>query len=228
MATSSQQKQGEAEASSSTSSEPPLWQFVTKIKKMGAGGTWEFKCNICNEPKKGSYSRVRAHLLGITGKEYEAATRLAHGRIVNWHWFMQSIRRRACLDETTYPIHNKSPASLFKPRIARISVLDKRVISCDANVDTALVSNIEQLIDLLSTKTFQDVSEVITSGCSKLDRDLGKTGLIDWTSDGIIQPGTQIVGILPTQEVSYAEDFSKRHEVMDRIRAQRGNSSNPC
>ncbi|KAK9047980.1 hypothetical protein SSX86_033058 [Deinandra increscens subsp. villosa] len=67
MATSSQQKQGEEEASSSTPSEPPLWQFVTKIKKMGAGGTWEFKCNICNEPKKGSYSRVRAHLLGIKG-----------------------------------------------------------------------------------------------------------------------------------------------------------------
>ncbi|KAK9079809.1 hypothetical protein SSX86_001482 [Deinandra increscens subsp. villosa] len=50
---------------------------------------------------------------------------------------------------------------------------------------------------------FDEKEEVITSGCSKLDRDIGKTGLIDWTSDGIIQTGTQIVGILPTQDVNY-------------------------
>ncbi|KAL1190553.1 hypothetical protein V5N11_032833 [Cardamine amara subsp. amara] len=29
------------------------------------GGTWSFRCNICKEERAGSYSRVRAHLLGI-------------------------------------------------------------------------------------------------------------------------------------------------------------------
>ena len=29
------------------------------------GGTWRFQCNFCNNIRTGSYSRVRAHLLGI-------------------------------------------------------------------------------------------------------------------------------------------------------------------
>ncbi|KAG2279755.1 hypothetical protein Bca52824_050975 [Brassica carinata] len=46
--------------------EAPLWNYVTKLKKSGVnGGTWKFKCNICNEDRQGSYSKVRAHLLGI-------------------------------------------------------------------------------------------------------------------------------------------------------------------
>ncbi|XP_076917999.1 uncharacterized protein LOC143578244 [Bidens hawaiensis] len=55
--------------SSATSStdEPPLWEFVTKIEKHGTGGTWKFTCNFCGEQRQGSYSRVKAHLLGIKG-----------------------------------------------------------------------------------------------------------------------------------------------------------------
>ncbi|XP_048594911.1 uncharacterized protein LOC111200150 [Brassica napus] len=48
------------------SEEAPLWNYVTKLEKSGAkGGTWKFKCNICNEDRQGSYSRIRVHLLGI-------------------------------------------------------------------------------------------------------------------------------------------------------------------
>ncbi|KAD7476887.1 hypothetical protein E3N88_00023 [Mikania micrantha] len=52
---------------SSSLDEPPLWDYVSKIEKQGGGGTWKFKCNLCNEIRQGSYSRVRAHLIGIKG-----------------------------------------------------------------------------------------------------------------------------------------------------------------
>ncbi|KAJ9542135.1 hypothetical protein OSB04_028641 [Centaurea solstitialis] len=42
--------------------------IVTKLEKLpGLGGIWKFKCNFCRESRQGSYSRVRAHFLGIKG-----------------------------------------------------------------------------------------------------------------------------------------------------------------
>ncbi|WZY78464.1 hypothetical protein YC2023_024848 [Brassica napus] len=58
--------QGASDNVDNASEEAPLWNYVTKLEKSGAkGGTWKFKCNICNEDRQGSYSRIRAHLLGI-------------------------------------------------------------------------------------------------------------------------------------------------------------------
>nr|GEX55926.1 hAT dimerization domain, ribonuclease H-like domain protein [Tanacetum cinerariifolium] len=55
-------------SSSSHTYQPPLWEYVTKLEKQGSsGGAWKFKCNLCGETRQGSYSRVRAHLLGIKG-----------------------------------------------------------------------------------------------------------------------------------------------------------------
>ncbi|XP_024014013.1 uncharacterized protein LOC112088091 [Eutrema salsugineum] len=59
---------GSSSVPSSESEEAPLWKYVTKLEKQGAkGGTWKFKCNICNEIRQGSYYRVKAHLLGLSG-----------------------------------------------------------------------------------------------------------------------------------------------------------------
>ncbi|CAL5347327.1 unnamed protein product [Camellia sinensis] len=47
----------------------PLWGYVTKLVRRGEGGSGntKFKCNFCNIEYQGSYSRVRAHLLLLTG-----------------------------------------------------------------------------------------------------------------------------------------------------------------
>ena len=43
-----------------------LWTYVTKIEKSSGGEeNMSFKCNYCQEIYKGSYSRVKAHLLRI-------------------------------------------------------------------------------------------------------------------------------------------------------------------
>ena len=47
----------------------PLWQCVTKISRLGQlGGNCKWICNFCNQEKQGTYTRVRAHLLKISGK----------------------------------------------------------------------------------------------------------------------------------------------------------------
>jgi hypothetical protein len=44
----------------------PLWTYVTKIEKSSGGrGSMSFKCNYCQEIYKGSYFRVKTHLLRI-------------------------------------------------------------------------------------------------------------------------------------------------------------------
>ena len=47
----------------------PLWKYVTKLGKSGGGGgNYHFKCNYCFKDFKGSYTRVRSHLLKISGQ----------------------------------------------------------------------------------------------------------------------------------------------------------------
>ncbi|XP_028092965.1 uncharacterized protein LOC114293132 [Camellia sinensis] len=45
----------------------PLWCYVTKLEKMGGGGNTRFKCNYCQQEYRGSYFRVKAHLLKLSG-----------------------------------------------------------------------------------------------------------------------------------------------------------------
>ncbi|XP_024016255.1 uncharacterized protein LOC112089734 [Eutrema salsugineum] len=59
---------GSSSAPSSESEEALLWKYVTNLEKLGAkGGTWKFQCNNCNNTRQGSYYRVKAHLLGLSG-----------------------------------------------------------------------------------------------------------------------------------------------------------------
>ncbi|GJW11324.1 hypothetical protein Tco_1577151 [Tanacetum coccineum] len=65
----SQETQQQTQGSSDTDrDQPPLWEHMTKLQKIGAsGGAWKFSCKFCGETRQGSYSRVKAHLLGIKG-----------------------------------------------------------------------------------------------------------------------------------------------------------------
>ncbi|GKC99487.1 hypothetical protein Tco_1169762 [Tanacetum coccineum] len=65
----SQQTQQQTQGSSDTDrDQPPLWEHMTKLQKIGASeGAWKFSFKFCGETRQGSYSRVKAHLLGIKG-----------------------------------------------------------------------------------------------------------------------------------------------------------------
>ncbi|KAK8600882.1 hypothetical protein V6N12_050729 [Hibiscus sabdariffa] len=46
-----------------------LWDYVTKLEKSGTvGGTWNFRCNIRDETRSESYTRIKVHLLQISGE----------------------------------------------------------------------------------------------------------------------------------------------------------------
>ena len=56
----------ESEKSSKTAG-APLWKYVTKLEKASVGGgNVAFRCNYCGKTFKGSYSRVKAHLLKLS------------------------------------------------------------------------------------------------------------------------------------------------------------------
>ncbi len=47
----------------------PLWKYVAKIDKIGVkGGNCKFQCNFCQLVFNGSYTRVKSHLLRISGQ----------------------------------------------------------------------------------------------------------------------------------------------------------------
>ena len=57
----------ESEKSLAETVAAPLWKYVTKLEKASVGGrNVAFRCNYCEKTFKGSYSRVKAHLLKLS------------------------------------------------------------------------------------------------------------------------------------------------------------------
>ncbi|XP_048131980.1 uncharacterized protein LOC115732504 isoform X2 [Rhodamnia argentea] len=57
------------DSSSNEDLNKPLWRFITKLANHGdAGGNCSWKCNFCEKDFKSSYTRIRAHLLMISGR----------------------------------------------------------------------------------------------------------------------------------------------------------------
>ncbi|XP_030963547.1 uncharacterized protein LOC115984664 [Quercus lobata] len=58
--------ENESEKSSAEIAAALLWKYVTRLEKVSVGGgNVSFKCNYCEKTFKGSYSRVKAHLLKL-------------------------------------------------------------------------------------------------------------------------------------------------------------------
>lgn len=46
----------------------PLWKYVTKYDRINeGGGNISWQCNFCHQQKNSSYTKVRAHLLKLSG-----------------------------------------------------------------------------------------------------------------------------------------------------------------
>ncbi|XP_021722603.1 uncharacterized protein LOC110690084 [Chenopodium quinoa] len=68
---------GSSNSSESMKDLYPLWKFVVKGDKIsGGGGNYNWKCNFCGEVKNGSYTRVKAHLLGEQGKGIQTCNKV--------------------------------------------------------------------------------------------------------------------------------------------------------
>eukprot|EP00253_Pinus_taeda_P002383 PITA_02383 len=116
-----------AAASSSLRANPrakyyPLWRHVTKLERCAGGGSWEWRCNLCNNLYKGSYPRVKAHLLhgggqGIVGytKTTDPLARRAYQREQDE---VDGTKRRH--DDLTQAPSNIEPRILAEARKRRV------------------------------------------------------------------------------------------------------------
>ena len=60
-----------------TESAAPLWKYVTKLEKASVGGeNVAFRCNYCEKTFKGSYSRVKTHLLKLSNFGIQACAKV--------------------------------------------------------------------------------------------------------------------------------------------------------
>uniref|UniRef100_A0A803M3X6 DUF659 domain-containing protein n=1 Tax=Chenopodium quinoa TaxID=63459 RepID=A0A803M3X6_CHEQI len=68
---------GSSNSSKSMKDPYPLWKFVVKGDRIsGGGGNYNWKCNFCGEVKNGSYTRVKAHLLGEQRKGIQTCNKV--------------------------------------------------------------------------------------------------------------------------------------------------------
>ncbi|XLU64384.1 hypothetical protein S245_023593, partial [Arachis hypogaea] len=95
----------------------PLWKFVTKKDKIEGGGNLEFQCKFCKVLFNGSYTRVRAHLLKISGKGIRFCVKVT----------LTKLEELKKLDSESTLLHeSKKAKSIPLPPLSNVSELDLR------------------------------------------------------------------------------------------------------
>ncbi|KAJ1443109.1 Ribonuclease H-like superfamily [Sesbania bispinosa] len=119
----SSQQSSSSSVSSSTSSKytcgevsstNPLWAYVTMLQnKKGGGGNASWRCNYCNIIYKGSYFRVKSHLLKEKGHGIAICSQVSNDCLEE----MKKIEREAI--EKSKPVHVPLPTSTtsFNPSL---------------------------------------------------------------------------------------------------------------
>ena len=72
-----------------------LWRYVTREAKLGkGGGNVAFQCNFCRQICKGSYYRIKAHLLKIKGARVASCTKVTNENLVEMRRVMEEVEQR--------------------------------------------------------------------------------------------------------------------------------------
>ncbi|KAL9661445.1 hypothetical protein QQ045_026269 [Rhodiola kirilowii] len=109
---------------------PPLWNFVTKLEKMGdTGGTWKWQCSKCNIIRKSSYSKVRGHLLQLKGNGIGFCKSVTRSDIMNMQRLEEEFNRQKKdlkPKEVSLPCESQlDSGSSFKKRKSHISPIER-------------------------------------------------------------------------------------------------------
>ncbi|XP_072984347.1 uncharacterized protein [Typha latifolia] len=96
---------------SSVDDNAPLWRYVTKMEKLGEdGGNHNFKCNYCQQVYKGSYYRVKAHLLKISGHRIRGCPKVSIEHV---------IEMKRVVDIAELRIKNSMPKQIPLPKFGQ-------------------------------------------------------------------------------------------------------------
>ena len=99
-----------------------LWTYVTKLKSVGGGGNYEIKCNICDFTFNGSYTRVRAHLLKMTGKGVRVCQKVTIDRLID----LKKID-----NEATLRVEKSKTKSVSLPPVSTQHQMDTNTLGVD-------------------------------------------------------------------------------------------------
>ena len=73
----------------------PLWRYVTREAKLGkGGGNVAFQCNFCKQIYKGSYYKVKAHLLKIKGAGVASCIKVTNENLVEMRRVVEEAEQR--------------------------------------------------------------------------------------------------------------------------------------
>ncbi|PKU74598.1 hypothetical protein MA16_Dca024662 [Dendrobium catenatum] len=113
---------GEDSKEQSVETDKPLWLHVTKLgKTFEEGGNVSFKCNYCGGTYKGSYSRVKAHLLKIAGHRIKMCPKITTSQLIEINRQVDEAEcriKRALPKEIRLPsTHGSSHASSSSVRV---------------------------------------------------------------------------------------------------------------
>ncbi|KAL5134361.1 hypothetical protein HKD37_03G007538 [Glycine soja] len=120
----------------------PLWTYVTKIKSVGGGGNYEIKCNICDFTFNGSYTRVRAHLLKMTGKEVRVCQKVTIAKLID----LKKID-----NEVTLRVERSKTKSVSLPPISTQHQMDTNTLGVDPK--KRKTSTVENVFNLQARET---------------------------------------------------------------------------
>ena len=71
----------------------PLWRYERRKLSKG-GGNVAFQCNFCRQIYKGSYYRVKAHLLKIKGSPVASCTKVTNENLVEMRRVIEEAEQR--------------------------------------------------------------------------------------------------------------------------------------
>ncbi|KAI8550731.1 hypothetical protein RHMOL_Rhmol06G0130700 [Rhododendron molle] len=78
-----------------TVEEKVLWQYVTKLDKFGGkGGNFKWKCIYCGLTKNGSYTRVKAHLLKVSGEGVAACEKVTSNDVAKFRRLVEEEKAK--------------------------------------------------------------------------------------------------------------------------------------
>ena len=123
----------------------PLWRYVTREAKLGkGGGNVAFQCNFCRQIYKGSYYRVKAHLLKIKGAVVASCTKVTNENLVEMRRVVEEAEQRVKLSNIKQVPLPTSSAGTSEARIQQfvgVSVCRTRGYADTHRIRVGYVSN---------------------------------------------------------------------------------------
>ena len=128
-----------------------LWRYVTRKAKLGkGGGNIAFQCNFCRQIYRGSYYRVKAHLLKIKGTEVASCTKVTNENLIEMRRVMGEAEQRvkkSNLKQVPLPA-SSAAASNFENSSTSASAIDpKRRKGSIGSIEKAFNMGAREIVD---------------------------------------------------------------------------------